>query len=157
MLWKFSKRFQFAADRFIPTSFVFCVVLTFIVAAMALILTPAGGLNVIEYWYNGLWSMISFAFQMTIMVVITSAVAKAPVVERLLSRIARVPKTPKAAYVVLIVVTCIAGYINWAFAVILAPILSMSFSFHGSSRLCMYVNDTTYLSIDFSRCASCIT
>jgi len=128
MLWKFSKRFQFAADRFIPTSFVFCVVLTFIVAAMALILTPAGGLNVIEYWYNGLWSMISFAFQMTIMVVITSAVAKAPVVERLLSRIARVPKTPKAAYVVLIVVTCIAGYINWAFAVILAPILSMYMS-----------------------------
>jgi short-chain fatty acids transporter len=128
MLWKFSKRFQFAADRVIPNSFVFSVILTFIVCVLALVFTSAGGLDVVKYWYDGLWSMMTFAFQMTIMVVITSAVAKAPVVERLLSRIARVPKTPRSAYLVLIVVTCIAAYINWAFATILAPILSMYLS-----------------------------
>jgi short-chain fatty acids transporter len=128
MLWKFSKRFQFAADRVIPNSFVFSVILTFIVCILALVFTSAGGLDVVKYWYDGLWSMMTFAFQMTIMVVITSAVAKAPVVEKLLSRIARVPKTPRSAYLVLIVVTCIAAYINWAFATILAPILSMYLS-----------------------------
>jgi short-chain fatty acids transporter len=128
MLWKFSKRFQFAADRFIPTSFVFCVMLTFIVCILALVLTGVGALDLVKYWYDGLWSMLTFAFQMTIMVVITSAVAKAPVMERLLSKIAKAPKTPKQAYLVLIVVTCIAAYINWAFATILAPILSMYLS-----------------------------
>jgi short-chain fatty acids transporter len=128
MLWKFSKRFQFAADRFIPTSFVFCVMLTFIVCILALVLTGIGALDLVKYWYDGLWSMLTFAFQMTIMVVITSAVAKAPVMERLLSKIAKAPKTPKQAYLVLIVVTCIAAYINWAFATILAPILSMYLS-----------------------------
>lgn len=128
MLWNFSKRFQFAADRFIPTSFVFCLMLTFIVAALALLLTSASPINIVKYWYDGLWSMISFAFQMTIMVVVCSAVAKAPAVEKMLSKIARLPKTPSAAYVVLIVVTCIAGYINWAFATILAPIFSMYLS-----------------------------
>jgi short-chain fatty acids transporter len=128
MLWNFSKRFQFAADRFIPASFVFCLILTFIVSALSLFLTSATPMNIVTYWYDGLWSMISFAFQMTIMVVVCSAVAKAPAVENVLSKIARLPKTPSAAYVVLIVVTCIAGYINWAFATILAPIFSMYLS-----------------------------
>jgi short-chain fatty acids transporter len=128
MLWKFSKRFQFAADRFIPTSFVFCVMLTFIVCLMAFGLTDAGALDLVGFWYNGLWSMLTFAFQMTIMVVITSAVAKSPIMDRMLSRVAKVPKTPRAAYLILIVVTCIAAYINWAFATILAPILSMYMS-----------------------------
>ncbi len=128
MLWKFSKRFQFAADRIIPNSFVFSVMLTFIVAILALVLTATSALDLIKYWYDGLWSMLTFAFQMTIMVVITSAVAKAPVIEKQLSKIAKIPKTPTAAYLVLIIVTCIAGYINWAFATILAPILSMYLS-----------------------------
>lgn len=128
MLWRFSKRFQFAADRIIPNSFVFSVILTFIVAIMAFAMTAASVLDLVGYWYNGLWSMLTFAFQMTIMVVITSAVAKAPVIEKQLSKIARIPKTPRAAYLVLIIVTCIAAYINWAFATILAPILSMYLS-----------------------------
>lgn len=128
MLWNFSKRFQFAADKFIPASFVFCLILTFIVAALALFMTSSTPMNVVKYWYDGLWTMVSFAFKMTIMVVVCSAVAKAPAVEKLLSKIAQLPKTPSAAYVVLIVVTCIAGYINWAFATILAPIFSMYLS-----------------------------
>lgn len=128
MLWNFSKRFQFAADKIIPASFVFCVMLTLIVAVMALGMTDTGPIQLVTYWYDGLWKMISFAFQMTIMVVVCSAVAKAPAVERGLSKIARLPKTPSAAYVTLIIVTCIAGYINWAFATILAPIFSMYLS-----------------------------
>ncbi|MFV0437441.1 MAG: short-chain fatty acid transporter [Desulfopila sp.] len=128
MLWNFTRRFQFAADKVIPSSFVFCVILTLIVAVMALTMTDTGPIQLVTYWYDGLWTMISFAFQMTIMVVVCSAVAKAPAVERVLSKIARLPKTPSGAYVTLIVVTCIAGYINWAFATILAPIFSMYLS-----------------------------
>ncbi len=128
MLWKLSKKFQFAADRFIPTSFVFCVILTFIVSLLAVAFTPSNGLDIVTYWYDGLWSMLVFAFQMTIMVVLTSAVAKAPIIERFLSKIAKIPKSSTQAYIMLIVVTCIAAYINWAFAVILAPILSMYLS-----------------------------
>ena len=30
-LWRFSQKFQFAADKIIPESMVFCLILTFIV------------------------------------------------------------------------------------------------------------------------------
>jgi len=128
MLWRFSKKFQFAADKVIPNSFVFCLVLTFIVYILGLFLTDAGGVDLVDYWYDGLWSMIQFAFQMTILVVVCSAAAKSPFVERILSKVSRIPKTPAAAYAFLIIISTLAGWINWAFGMILAPILSMYLS-----------------------------
>jgi short-chain fatty acids transporter len=95
---------------------------------MGLILTDAGVMDLIVYWYDGLWSMIQFAFQMTLLVVACSAAAKSPFVERILSYISKIPKTPPAAYAFLIIISTLAGWINWAFGMILAPILSMYLS-----------------------------
>ena len=36
-LWRLSKKFQFAADKLIPDSFVFCLILTFIVFVLGII------------------------------------------------------------------------------------------------------------------------
>jgi short-chain fatty acids transporter len=127
-LWRLSKKFNFAADKIIPESFVFCIILTFIVFILALIFTDSGIMNVIDYWFGGLWSMIAFAFQMTIMVVLTSMAAKSPQIEKILSKVAGVPKTPAAAYAILIIFATIASWINWAFGTILSPVLAMYLS-----------------------------
>ena len=42
VLWRFSQKFQFAADKIIPDSLVFCLILTFIVYVAALIFTDRG-------------------------------------------------------------------------------------------------------------------
>ena len=127
-LWRFSKKFNFAADKIIPESFVFALVLTAIVFLLAIFLTESGVMDVIGYWYGGLWSMIGFAFQMTIMVVLTSMAAKSPQLEKVLSRIASIPKTAAAAYAVLIIFGTLASWINWAFGTILTPVLAMYLS-----------------------------
>lgn len=127
-LWRFSKNFQFAADRIIPDSFVFCVVLTVIVYALALMFTKSGPIKLIKFWYDGLWTQIAFAFQMTIMVTLTSAAAKSPAVKRVLSKLARLPKTASAAYVFFVIIITAASWLNWAFGTILSPILAMYLS-----------------------------
>ncbi len=127
-LWRLSKKFNFAADKVIPESFVFCIILTFIVFILALIFTKSGPMNLITFWFNGLWSMIGFAFQMTIMVVLTSMAAKSPQLEKILSKVAAAPKTPAAAYAVLIIFATVASWINWAFGTILSPVLAMYLS-----------------------------
>nr|WP_319387886.1 TIGR00366 family protein [uncultured Cohaesibacter sp.] len=127
-LWRFSKKFNFAADKLIPESFVFALILTAIVFVLAFFLTEAGPMKIIEAWYGGLWSMISFAFQMTIMVVLTSMAAKSPQLERILSSIASAPKSATSAYVILIVFATVSSWINWAFGTILSPVLAMYLS-----------------------------
>ena len=128
MLWRLSKKFQFAAERIIPDSFVFCVILTLLAFVAGLGLTPSGPLKIVLGWYNGLWSMIGFAFQMSFMVICCGAAAKAPLVERLLSQVARIPKTPSAAMVLLLIFGFISSLINWAFSTILTPIFAMQLS-----------------------------
>ena len=128
MLWRISKKFQFAAERIIPDSFVFCVILTLLAFIAGLGLTPSGPLKIVLGWYNGLWSMIGFAFQMSFMVICCGAAAKAPLVERMLSKVASVPKTPSAAMVLLLIFGFISSLINWAFSTILTPIFAMQLS-----------------------------
>lgn len=128
MLWRISKKFQFAADRFIPDSFVFCVILTLIAFVVGLFVSTGGPMKLVLGWYNGLWTMIAFAFQMSFMVICCGAAAKAPAVERFLSRIAKIPKSPASAMVLLLVAGYISSLINWAFSTILTPILAMQLS-----------------------------
>jgi short-chain fatty acids transporter len=128
MLWRLSKKFQFAADRIIPDSFVFCVILTLLAFIASLTMTPAGPEKIVLGWYNGLWTMIAFAFQMSFMVVCCGAAAKAPLVEKLLSKAARIPKSSSAAMVLLLVFGFISSLINWAFSTILTPIFAMQLS-----------------------------
>jgi short-chain fatty acids transporter len=128
MLWRLSRSFQFAADRYIPDSFVFCVILTLLAYGFGLMVGQTGPLDLAIGWYNGLWTMIAFAFQMSFMVVCCGAAAKAPAVERMLAAVARAPRAPAVAMVVLIVFGFVSSLINWAFSVILTPILAMQLS-----------------------------
>jgi len=128
MLWSISKRFQFAADRIIPESFVFCIILTLIAFVLGLFVNGGDALQLVDGWYSGLWSMIAFAFQMSFMVITCGVAAKSPAVARGLAWVAGIPKSPAAAYTVLLVFGIISSLINWAFSVILTPILAMYLS-----------------------------
>lgn len=50
-LWRLSKKFQFAADKLIPDSFVFCLILTFIVFVLGIIFTKTGP---VKWLYTGI-------------------------------------------------------------------------------------------------------
>ncbi len=128
MLWSISKRFQFAADRIIPESFVFCIILTLIAFVLGLFTSGGKVMALIDGWYSGLWSMIAFAFQMSFMVITCGAAAKAPTVARGLAWVSSIPKTPAAAYTVLLLFGIVSSFINWAFCTILTPILAMYLS-----------------------------
>ncbi|MFD2181418.1 short-chain fatty acid transporter [Rhodoplanes azumiensis] len=128
MLWRLSKSFQFAADRYIPDSFVFCVILTLLAYVCGLMVSPDKPMGLVVGWYNGLWSMIGFAFQMSFMVVCCGAAAKAPLIERGLAAVARLPRAPWVGMIVLLVFGFVSSLINWAFSTILTPILAMQLS-----------------------------
>jgi short-chain fatty acids transporter len=128
MLWRISRAFQFAADRYIPDSFVFCVILTLFAFIFGLMVSTGGPLKLVLGWYDGLWTMIGFAFQMSFMVICCGAAAKAPLVEKFLARVARMPNSASMAMVIMLVFGFVSSLINWAFSSILTPIFAMQLS-----------------------------
>lgn len=125
MLWKITKRFQFAADQYIPDALVFTIVLTLLMFVLGLIFTGSGPMVLINGWYNGLWTQIGFAFQMSLMVLFTSSAAQSPQIERLLTKLSMIPKSRNSAILLIMVLGFITScFINWAFCLILVPIFS---------------------------------
>ena len=66
-LWNISKKFNFAAEKIIPDSFVFCVILMIVVFVLSLIIGK-GPVELLQAWWGGLSSQFTLAFQMGIMV-----------------------------------------------------------------------------------------
>lgn len=129
-LWRFSKKFQFAAENIIPDPLVFCLILTIIVFVAGVLFTESGVLSMLNSWYNGVWSQIAFAFQMSFMVVTCSVTAKSKQVKNVLKKLAMLVKTPTAAVILLMAFGYISSFLNWAFCTIVTPILAMQMTKH---------------------------
>ncbi len=125
ILWRISKKFQYAADRIIPDSLVFCLILTFLVWLLALIITRTNPITLCVYWFGGLFTQNSFAFQMGIMVVTCATTAKAPQVKKIMNKIAAAAKNQVAAMIILVIFGFVTSFINWAFCTVVGALFAM--------------------------------
>ena len=123
LLWRISKKFNFAAEKIIPDSFVFCVILMLAVFVLSLLLCGKSPLDLLIAWWNGLSSQFTLAFQMGLMVIVTSTCARSPQAAKLLNKIASLVNTRTAALIVLMIFGYVTSMLNWAFCTIVTPIL----------------------------------
>lgn len=124
LLWRISKKFSFAAEKIIPDSFVFCVILMLVVFILSLVIGK-GPIDLLTAWWNGLSSQFTLAFQMGLMVVVTSTCARSPQAAKLLHKIASLVNSRTAALIVLMLFGYVTSMLNWAFCTIVTPILAM--------------------------------
>ena len=120
-LWQISKKFNFAAEKIIPDSFVFCVVLTLVVAVLSLTVCHIGPVELLTSWWDGLSSQ----FQMGLMVVVCATCARSPQVSKLLDGLSGLVHTRVAALILLMAFGYVSSMLNWAFCTIVTPILAM--------------------------------
>src|SRR5699024_6957687 len=73
-------------ERFIPSALVFAIVLTFIVAILALIFTDAGPVTVVEEWGMGLAGLLAFMTQMALILLLGYILASTGPVRALLRK-----------------------------------------------------------------------
>ncbi|RWR10291.1 short-chain fatty acid transporter [Paenirhodobacter populi] len=127
-LWRLSKKFDFAAEKIIPDPLVFCLIFTLILFVCGVLFTGSTPLDMAQYWYDGIWSQIAFAFQMSFMVVCCAVAARSPQIAAGLDRLAGLARTPISAVLLLMVFGYLASFVNWAFALIVTPVLAMALS-----------------------------
>src|SRR5580693_8665089 len=125
LLSKVAEFFVFLFERVMPDPFVFAVILTMLTAILAYTLVKTSTLGAIaQAWYNGIFTIFTFGFQMVLIVVTGYAMASSPLVHSGLERIASWPKTPRSAISLTIVVGMIASWLNWGFGLVAAALLA---------------------------------
>jgi short-chain fatty acids transporter len=110
------------SQRWFPDAFVFAligVVLVFLVGlAMG---SPARDL--VKYFGDGFWSLIPLTMQMAIIIVGGYVVASSPPVHALIDRLARIPKTPRGAVVLVALFSMLTSLLSWGFSLVISGIL----------------------------------
>jgi short-chain fatty acids transporter len=88
----------------------------------------------VDAWYRGLWMLLPFTMQMTLVVLLGSVLAATPLCRRAIVALARRPRS--AAGVLSYCVLAIAGvsYVNWGFALALGPLISIHFAAEAERR-----------------------
>jgi short-chain fatty acids transporter len=82
------------------------------------------GYGLVDAWGLGFWSLITFTLQMAMIIIGGYAVATSRPVARVITRLARIPKSPRTAVAFVAAIAMLASYLNWAFSLIFAAILA---------------------------------
>lgn len=112
-------------ERWMPDPFVIAIGLTFATALAALALAPKGTPEVIlSSWYAGIFDILTFAFQMVLILVTGHALANAPPIIAAIRRLVALAKTPNQAVVLTFFTAATASFLNWGFGLVVAAMLS---------------------------------
>ncbi|EMY34704.1 short chain fatty acid transporter [Arthrobacter crystallopoietes BAB-32] len=111
-------------ERFIPSALVFAIILTLIVAVLALVLTGAGPVEVVKGWGDGLAGLLAFMTQMALILLLGHMLANTRPVRKLLAFLAGLPRSPVQAYVFVFLVAAIASLITWGLGLVVGALLA---------------------------------
>lgn len=133
-----SKGFMRPINRFleqwIPSALTFAIVLTLIVAVLAFILTGASPVDVVTGWGEGLAGLLEFMTQMCLILLLGHILANTGPVQKLLTRLARIPGSPAFAYVFVFLVAAIASLITWGLGLVVGALLAREIAVQARSR-----------------------
>ncbi len=122
--------------RCAPDPFVLALLLTLLTAIIAIAFGYRGdgldiatrGRRTLEAWGGmrgpGMWSLLAFSMQMCLVMVTGHALAESRPVARLIARIAAIPRDGRSGAMLVSLVACSAGIVNWGLGLIVGAVLA---------------------------------
>ncbi|GAB1579293.1 short-chain fatty acid transporter [Bordetella petrii] len=111
-------------ERYLPDPYIFVVLLTLVAAAAAIVFEGRAPMEVIRWWGNGFWGLLTFAMQMLLVLLTGYMLASTPLVKKLLSRLAGLSGSAGGAIVLVSVVSLAASWINWGFGLVVGALFA---------------------------------
>lgn len=133
---RFTESYARWFKRLLPTPFTIAIILSVITLLAALVFSDRSTLQLAQEWQNGLWdsSLLTFAFQMMLMLVLGHVLALSSFFNRLTDVLIKpIDSTAQAAFIVCLS-TVIVAYINWGLGLIFGAILARKMAEHFTVR-----------------------
>ncbi len=125
MLSTLSRPLSRVVERWLPGAFTLAVLLTGIVAVMALTMTDSSPKDVVLAWGDGLTGLLAFMTQVSLVLLLGYTLANVRPVRVLLGRVASVPRTARQAYGFVALVGGIASLISFGLGLIVAGVMAV--------------------------------
>ena len=144
MIARLGRTFSRLSTRVVPDPFVLALALTGLVVGLGVLRLqgaaepPADGVawTLVVSWARGFSSPggLAFALQMCLVLVTGHALALSPPVQRLVIRVATLPRSGAAAAALVAAVAALAGVLHWGLGAIVGAFLAREIARHAASR-----------------------
>lgn len=120
--------------RWMPDPMIFALVLSVIVFLLGLALTDSSPLDMLVHWYDGFWSLLTFAMQMVLILLTGYALATAPGLADGIRWLARIPDSGRAAVFTTALVATIFTWFHWGLGLIVASLFALTLAREAAKR-----------------------
>ena len=124
MVRKLSEGCTKLVQKYLPDAFIFSIVLTIIVFVLGILIGHQTPYGMVVHWGKGFWSLLGFSMQMALIITLGNALANAPLVMKLIKKLAQIPKTPKQAVILVTFASGIAVMLQWGFGLVFAAVIA---------------------------------
>jgi short-chain fatty acids transporter len=120
-------RFALVMGRFVPDAITAAIIFMVMLAGMALALgnRPA---QVMDAYSQGLWSLLAFTMQMTLIITLSSVLGATPFFRKLILALSRLPNTTTQVVALAVLIVALASYFYWGLGIALTPLVSIHFA-----------------------------
>jgi short-chain fatty acids transporter len=121
---KLTRKFNSRVSYFVPHSFLFAILLTFLAYLLGILVTYQGPFDMVRFWVSGVWNLLSFSMQMVLLVAAGFSVATTPLSRRVLRFLAGIPSTPRGGVMFLTAFTALCSLLHWGLGIIAGAFLA---------------------------------
>jgi short-chain fatty acids transporter len=113
-------------ERVVPDAITTSIVLMVALVALSLgIGTPLS--TTMDAYYKGLWSLLSFTMQMTLILVLSLILGATPFFKQLILSLSRLPRTVPQVVAGAVLTSAAIAYMNWGLSIALGPLVAIHF------------------------------
>ncbi len=121
---RMSRSITVSIERYLPDAFIFALILTFVVFLMGWIIAKETPFNMVTHWAGGFWGFLAFSMQMVVILVTGTCIAQSSLVGGWIKKLSSLPKTAAGAYVIVVLVSALAGWINWGLGLVFGALIA---------------------------------
>ncbi|MBU1311190.1 MAG: TIGR00366 family protein [Gammaproteobacteria bacterium] len=111
-------------DRYLPDPYIFVLLLSLLVSVAAVLWQQQSPLQVLQYWGDGFWGLLSFSMQMLLVLITGFMLANTPLVKGMLDRLAKLAGSAGQAIVLVTLISLIASWLNWGFGLVVGALFA---------------------------------
>jgi len=118
MITKLGQKFTDLFIKYMPSAYVFALLLTIVAGLSALLWTDASFMQVISGWYNGFWDLLAFGMQIVLIIITAFSIAQSSTVAKGIDNFAKYVKTPMQVYFSVLLIGTLLSIISFGMIVL---------------------------------------
>ena len=118
MIDKLGEKLTHLFLKYMPNSFVFAILLTFITALTAFLWLGATPIKIITSWYDGFFDLLAFAMQVVLIIITGFSIALSPIIKRGIDSFALHISSPKQVYFLVVLIGLLLTIVSFGWVVI---------------------------------------